>query len=122
MFLGQSPSTPSTRHAIDATPRRCLGEVLDLEDAGTPGSILCASPWEAGQADVIVITAGRGQLPGETRLELINGNAKIMKSIIDSMGSDINPDAKIVVVANPCDPLTSVWKSTRCCLRSCVVA
>ena len=73
MFLGQSPSTPSTRHAIDATPRRCLGEVLDLEDAGTPGSILCASPWEAGQADVIVITAGRGQLPGETRLELING-------------------------------------------------
>jgi malate/lactate dehydrogenase len=58
------------------------------------------------EADVIVITAGRGQLPGETRLELINGNAKIMKSIIESMGSDINPDAKIVVVANPCDPLT----------------
>ena len=106
----------------DVDKEKCLGEVLDLEDAGTPGSILCASPWEAGQADVIVITAGRGQLPGETRLELINGNAKIMKSIIDSMGSDINPDAKIVVVANPCDPLTSVWKSTRCCLRSCVVA
>ena len=29
-----------------------------------------------------------------------------MKSIIESMGSDINPEAKIVVVANPCDPLT----------------
>ena len=89
----------------DVDKEKCLGEVLDLEDAGTPGSILCASPWEAGQADVIVITAGRGQLPGETRLELINGNAKIMKSIIESMGSDINPEAKIVVVANPCDPL-----------------
>jgi len=68
----------------DVDKEKCLGEVLDLEDAGTPGSILCASPWEAGLADVIVITAGRGQLPGETRLELINGNAKIMKSIIES--------------------------------------
>lgn len=39
----------------DVDKEKCLGEVLDLEDAGTPGSILCASPWEAGQADVIVM-------------------------------------------------------------------
>lgn len=48
----------------DVDKEKCLGEVLDLEDAGTPGSILCASPWEAGLADVIVITAGRGAITG----------------------------------------------------------
>lgn len=88
----------------DVDEEKCLGEVLDLEDAGTPGSIAVATPEAAGQADVIVITAGRGQMPGETRLELIAGNAKIMKSIIDSM-QPINPEAKLVIVANPCDPL-----------------
>jgi len=89
----------------DVDEEKCLGEVLDLEDAGTPGSIAVATPEAAGQADVIVITAGRGQRPGETRLELIAGNAAIMKSIMDAM-QPLNPEAKIVVVANPCDPLT----------------
>eukprot|EP00629_Pelagomonadales_sp_RCC1024_P017898 CAMPEP_0119283408 /NCGR_PEP_ID=MMETSP1329-20130426/28438_1 /TAXON_ID=114041 /ORGANISM="Genus nov. species nov., Strain RCC1024" /LENGTH=329 /DNA_ID=CAMNT_0007284079 /DNA_START=127 /DNA_END=1113 /DNA_ORIENTATION=+ len=89
----------------DIDEEKCLGEVLDLEDAGAPGAIYKASAEAAGQADVIIITAGRGQLPGETRLELIQGNAKIMASIVASM-QPINPEAKIIVVANPCDPLT----------------
>ena len=38
-----------------------------LEDAGTPGSIAVATPEAAGQADVIVITAGRGQRRGRAR-------------------------------------------------------
>merc|ERR1712136_625890 len=79
------------------------GEVLDLEDSG--GSIDVATPQEAGQADVIVITAGRGQKDGETRLDLIKANAAILKSVISGM-QPIKSTAKMVVVSNPCDPLT----------------
>lgn len=87
----------------DIVQEKVEGEVMDLEDTG--GAIRVASMQEAGQADVIVITAGRGQRPGETRLDLIEANAGIMRSVAQGM-QPINPNAKIICVSNPCDPLT----------------
>jgi L-lactate dehydrogenase len=89
----------------DVNTAKCDGEVLDLEDGD--GRIEMATPPEAGQADVIVITAGRGQKEGETRLDLVNANAAIMRSVIEGM-KPLNPTAKIIVVSNPCDALTFV--------------
>ena len=88
----------------DVDEDKVRGEVLDLEDAAAPGRISAGTPRDAGAADVVVVTAGRGQRPGETRLDLIGANAKILESCLAAMGP-INPAAKIVVVANPCDPL-----------------
>merc|ERR1719409_1324258 len=41
------------------------GQVMDLED--TAGTVAAATPQEAGQADIIILTAGRGLRDGETR-------------------------------------------------------
>lgn len=89
----------------DVNAEKCLGEVLDLEDGD--GRIEMATPQEAGQADIIVITAGRGQREGETRLDLLKANSAIMRSIVAGM-QPIKQSAKMVVVSNPCDALTFV--------------
>eukprot|EP00419_Tripos_fusus_P009796 CAMPEP_0172663726 /NCGR_PEP_ID=MMETSP1074-20121228/6122_1 /TAXON_ID=2916 /ORGANISM="Ceratium fusus, Strain PA161109" /LENGTH=720 /DNA_ID=CAMNT_0013479765 /DNA_START=54 /DNA_END=2216 /DNA_ORIENTATION=+ len=111
-FVGTSTAfallcAAATAHVTltDVNTEKCLGEVLDLEDGD--GRIEMASPQEAGQADIIVITAGRGQREGETRLDLLKANSAIMRSIIAGM-QPIKPSAKIIVVSNPCDALTFV--------------
>ena len=78
---------------------------------------------DAGQADIIVITAGAKQKPGnptsyislsarfssivlgESRLSLLSRNLHILESIFSSM-APINPNAVLVLVANPVDILT----------------
>ncbi|MBK8460156.1 MAG: L-lactate dehydrogenase [Micropruina sp.] len=58
-------------------------------------------------SDVVIITAGAKQRPGQTRLELAGVNANIMKSLIPQI-LEHAPDALIVLVTNPCDVLTVV--------------
>jgi len=81
---------------------------MDMEDTGMHCS--AASPKEAGQADVIIITAGRGVRDGETRLDCLKANYGILKSIVGGM-QPIKKSAVIIVVSNPCDVLAYyVWK------------
>lgn len=87
----------------DVNDKKCIGEVDDLEDSGA--KIKMATPKEAGQADIIVVTAGRGQKEGETRLDLLKANAAIMESIVNGM-KPIKKSAKMIIVSNPCDALT----------------
>lgn len=89
----------------DVNEEKCQGEVWDLQDGG--GAITVATPQEAGQADIIVITAGRGQKEGETRLDLLKANSAIMRSVIAGM-QPIKNSAKVIIVSNPCDVLTYV--------------
>ncbi|ORX99858.1 lactate dehydrogenase [Basidiobolus meristosporus CBS 931.73] len=91
----------------DAQPGFAHGQVMDMIDCQflTTTKVRTATHKECGQADIIVITAGVNQKPGETRLQLIEQNYHIMKDVIQSM-SPIRPDAKILVVANPVDLLT----------------
>ncbi|KAK9721363.1 hypothetical protein K7432_003471 [Basidiobolus ranarum] len=91
----------------DADPGYAHGQVMDMIDGQflTSTKVRTATHKECGQADVIVITAGVNQKPGETRLQLIQQNYQIMKEVIEAM-SPIRPDAKILVVANPVDILT----------------
>ena len=56
-------------------------------------------------SDMIIITSGRGRKPGETRLDLAAGNAKITKSVIDEVKKYYNTGV-IMVISNPCDVLT----------------
>lgn len=81
---------------------------MDMEDTGM--HCKAATPKEAGQADVIIITAGRGVRDGETRLNCLKANYNILKSIVDGM-QPIKKSAVIIVVSNPCDVLAYfVWK------------
>lgn len=58
-------------------------------------------------SDVIVITAGAKQKPGQTRLELAGVNYKILQEMLPKL-FDLSPKAIFVLVTNPCDVLATV--------------
>jgi len=93
---------------VDSNEVRCRGEVLDLSDAlplSQTTTIYSGSFADAGQADIIIITAGARQKPGESRTELLATNKQVITSIITQI-KPINPQAIIIVVSNPLDVLT----------------
>ena len=58
-------------------------------------------------SNVIIITAGAKQKPGQTRLDLAATNVNILKSLMPQLLEQA-PDALYVLVTNPCDVLTVV--------------
>lgn len=85
------------------------GEAMDLRDtlAVSPSfmKISAGTYKDAGDCDIIVITAGAPQKPGETRMDLLNKNAAIFKDMIGQiMESGFN--GIFVVVTNPMDVMT----------------
>lgn len=60
---------------------------------------------KTNNSDVVVITSGVPRKPGMTREELIGVNAKIVKSVTDSVLAH-SPNAIIICVANPMDTMT----------------
>ncbi|BDR60563.1 L-lactate dehydrogenase [Lactobacillus xylocopicola] len=94
----------------DVVKKRPVGDAMDLEDI-TPLVGGCnVHPGEyadAQDADVVVITAGVPRKPGETRLDLVNKNVGILKSIIQPV-VDSGFQGIFVVSANPVDILTTL--------------
>ena len=94
----------------DVVKERPIGDSMDLEDI-TPfvGScnIHAGEYVDAKDADVVVITAGIPRKPGETRLDLVNKNVKILKSIIQPV-VESGFNGIFVVSANPVDILTTL--------------
>ena len=62
---------------------------------------------DAAGSDIVVITAGVPRLPGQERMDLAMGNARIVAPIAEVIGR-IAPDTKILMVTNPVDVMTSV--------------
>jgi len=56
-------------------------------------------------ADVVVITAGAKQRPGQTRLDLADANVRICRELVPAL-LDVAPDALLLLVTNPVDVLT----------------
>ena len=93
---------------VDANEAREEGEVMDLSHAliGTAtGNVRGGSFRDCGNVDVVVITAGAAQKPGETRLDLVKKNAGIMNNIIKQMGR-LREDTVVIIVSNPVDIMT----------------
>ena len=96
---------------IDIDKEKTIGEEMDLSH-GLPFApqkmVIKAGDYdECKDAQVVVITAGIAQKPGQTRLELAETNTKIMKSITKSiMASGFN--GVIIVASNPVDLMTYV--------------
>ena len=90
------------------------GEAMDLRDAlpVAPSHIKISNGTykDAKDCDIVVITAGAAQKPGETRMELLNKNVGILKGMIDEiMASGF--DGIFLIVSNPMDVLTYyTWK------------
>jgi L-lactate dehydrogenase len=99
---------------IDLNKEKAEGDAMDLNH-GLPFSPSRTKIWfgsykDCGEADLIVITAGANQKPGETRLDLVEKNTRIFKGIVDEiMASGF--DGIFLVATNPVDILTyAVWK------------
>ena len=60
---------------------------------------------DLSDAAIIIVTAGAGQKPGETRLDLVHKNVAIYESIIPRIAEQ-NKDAILLIVSNPVDILT----------------
>lgn len=98
---------------IDINEEAAEGHKLDLEDAfgtlSSNGKVVAGDYKLVSDADLLIITAGRPQKPGETRLEMVADNAKIMKNIAESVKK--NGFKGITVIAsNPVDVMTTVYQ------------
>ena len=97
---------------VDVNTDLAKGQGLDLAH-GAPFypnvSIHAATPPDAYRnAAVVVVTAGKPQAgPGQSRLELLQINSRIVTSIVADIQS-VNPDAIVLVATNPVDVLTHV--------------
>lgn len=58
-------------------------------------------------SDLIIITAGIGPKPGESRLDILNKNIPIFKDIVPKL-AQFSPEAIFLVVSNPVDILTYI--------------
>lgn len=95
---------------IDVDKEKAVGEAMDLNHGipfASPISIYAGEYSDLKDAGIIIITAGAGQKPGETRLDLVNKNVAIFKSIVPSITKHVS-DAILLVVSNPVDILTWV--------------
>ncbi len=95
---------------IDRNDSLAQGQVLDLVhgQAFFPTvSIRVGNPCDYADAQVVVITAGAAQRPGETRLQLLQKNAAIVRSIVDDI-VDQKSAGVILIASNPVDILTRV--------------
>jgi L-lactate dehydrogenase len=91
---------------VDPKTSLLQGQVRDLKDATCRGTkIRAGTHAEAGQADIIVITAGAKQKHGESRLSLLSRNLHILSSILGAL-KPMSPHAILLLVANPVDILT----------------
>ena len=93
---------------IDVNKDKAEGEALDISHGlpfAKPMSIYAGDYKDAADAAVVVVTAGAGQKPGETRLDLVKKNIGIFKSIIPEIAK-YNKEGILLIVANPVDILT----------------
>ena len=93
---------------IDINVDKALGEALDIKQA-TPFldncDIYAGSYADAADSDVVIITSGVGRKPGQSRLELVQVNVGIIKSIAEQVVR-YAPNAIYVLVTNPVDIMT----------------
>lgn len=98
---------------IDINRAKAQGDAKDLSHAlafTSPKRIYAADYADAHDADIVVITAGAAQKPGETRLDLVHKNLVINRSVVTQIvASGFN--GIFLVAANPVDILTyATWK------------
>ena len=95
---------------IDADTARAEGEAMDLNHGLPfvgPLRIAAGDYDQLAGSEVVVITAGANQRPGETRLDLLQRNAAVFRDIVPQVVAACS-DAVLVIATNPVDILTTI--------------
>ena len=99
---------------VDIDEEKAEGERMDLSHGAyfTPPIDIATGDYEdCWDADVVVVTAGTNQRPGESRLDLLERNASIFEEMIPELTAGLSDDAILLVVTNPVDVLSYVsWE------------
>ena len=101
---------------VDVNEDKARGEQMDLSDgllyANSKMKITAGSYADAADTNIVVLTAGAAQKPGQSRLELVKINANITKGVCEELKKN-NFDGLLVVANNPVDIMTYVaWKTS----------
>ena len=98
---------------VDINRDKLEGEVMDLQQGMPfvqPTTITAGTLAEGTGADIVIVTAGAAQRPGETRLDLVQRNVEIFKQLIPEVVRHC-PEAILLMVSNPVDVLTyAAWQ------------
>ncbi|PWA50694.1 Lactate dehydrogenase/glycoside hydrolase, family 4, C-terminal [Artemisia annua] len=99
---------------VDVNADKLRGEMLDLQHAAAflPRTTISASVDYSSTtgSDLVIVTAGARQIPGESRLNLVQRNLALFSKIIPPL-SAASPETILLIVSNPVDVLTYVaWK------------
>lgn len=95
---------------IDKDQRRAEGEALDLmhgQPFAGPTRVRVGDYADLAEAQLVIIAAGVGQRPGETRMDLMERNVAVFRAILAELDRHA-PQALLVIATNPVDVLTYV--------------
>ncbi len=95
---------------VDKNAERARAEADDLLHAvpfAHPLEVTAGGYAELAGARVVILTAGVGQRPGETRLQLLARNAAVFREIVPAV-LEAAPEAVLVVATNPVDVMTQI--------------
>jgi len=97
---------------IDVFENLAKGEALDMMQTAPAiefdGKIIGTSDYnQMKDSELVIITAGQARKPGMSRIDLMNTNAKIVKSIVKEVVK-YAPKCKLMIVTNPVDIMTYV--------------
>jgi malate dehydrogenase len=97
---------------IDINDKQAKGEALDMMQAAPAiefdGEIKGTGDFKDMEgSDLVIVTAGKGRTPDMTRSDLLNFNAKVIKSLTKEVVK-YAPDCKLMIVTNPVDIMTYI--------------
>lgn len=95
---------------IDIAEDLARGQAMDINHSAAytnAVNVRAGNYSEIAEHDIVVITSGVPQAPGQSRRELITANANIVTNVVGQVTATTKP-AFIIVVANPVDVLTQI--------------
>lgn len=95
---------------IDANEKRAKAEAMDIAHAAPfayANKIKAGTYADLEGCEVVIVTAGANQKPGETRIDLLGRNVKIFESIIPQVVAAA-PTCTLLITSNPVDIMTEV--------------
>lgn len=96
---------------IDINKNKAEGDALDMNHGisfVSPVKIIAGDYSDIKGSDMVIITAGASQEPGEKRTDLLRRNARILESIIENVLKYCHDDTILMMVTNPVDILTYI--------------
>jgi malate dehydrogenase len=97
---------------IDTNEKLAVGEALDMMQAAPAiefdGTIRGSGDFrEMAGSEIVIVTAGIARKPDMTRIELMNTNAQIVRSVVHEV-TKYAPESKLMLVTNPVDIMTYI--------------